>query len=159
MIVDTDSPAASRPQNLLQRLAILAILLFAFGLRAHRLDFQSLWSDEGISLQRATQPLLTMLKDMPVEHMPGYFVLLHGWVRLAGDGDYALRFLSLVAGVLAVSLIFRIAVDLASRGNETTPVPFSVHGLAGRLVGSAFVGHAPAFRFGMPRKRACTPGC
>lgn len=91
------------------RIALLAIVLLGFGLRAYRLDFQSLWSDEGISLQRAQMTLPDMLAAMPVEHMPGYFALLNGWVRVAGESDYALRFLSLWASVLAVALLYRLA--------------------------------------------------
>ena len=77
-------PQAERARAQPARLAMLAILLLAFALRAYRLDFQSLWSDEGISLLRASQSLPEMMRNMPVEHTPGYFVLLHGWLALAG---------------------------------------------------------------------------
>ncbi len=93
---------------------MLAILLVAFALRAYRLDFQSLWSDEGISLLRSSQSLPEMLRNMPVEHTPGYFVLLHGWLGLAGASDTALRWLSLLPSVLAVALIFRLGLSLAA---------------------------------------------
>ena len=109
----TDLPRRAARQDNLSRLAMLALLLLAFALRAYRLDFQSLWSDEGISLQRAAQSLPDLLRSMPVEHTPGYFVLLHGWLGLAGDNDYALRFLSLAPSVLAVALLFRFAIDLS----------------------------------------------
>lgn len=96
------------------RLAMLAILLLAFALRAYRLDFQSLWSDEGISLLRASQSLPEILRNMPVEHTPGYFVLLHGWLAIAGTSDVALRWLSLLPSVLAVALNFRLALALGA---------------------------------------------
>lgn len=92
-----------------------ALVLLAFGLRAAHLDFQSLWSDEGISLVRSTLPLGEMLAQMPVEHVPGYFVLLHGWIGLTGVSDFGLRFLSLLPSVWAVALIYRLAADLGSR--------------------------------------------
>ena len=88
---------------------MLAILLLAFGLRACGLDAQSLWSDEGISLQRAGQSLPDLLANMPVEHTPGYFVLLHGWLLVAGESDFGLRYLSLLPSVLAVALIAALA--------------------------------------------------
>jgi len=94
---------------------MLALTLLALALRAYRLDFQSLWSDEGISLLRAQQPISQLLREMPVEHAPGYFVLLHGWVAFAGESDYALRFPSLWAGVLALPLLYRLGADLGSR--------------------------------------------
>ena len=105
---DTDSINSVRTPGF-WRVALLAVVLLAFGLRTYCLDFQSLWSDEGISLQRAQMALPEMLDAMPVEHMPGYFALLIGWVRLAGASDFALRFLSLWASVLAVALIYRLA--------------------------------------------------
>ena len=105
---------APRAGALPARLAMLAILLVAFALRAYRLDFQSLWSDEGISLLRSSQSLPAMLRNMPVEHTPGYFVLLHGWLALAGTSDTALRWLSLLPSVLAVALMFRLGVSLGA---------------------------------------------
>ena len=93
---------------------MLLVLVAACALRAVRLDGQSLWSDEGISLLRSALPLDVMLREMPVEHLPGYFVLLNGWLRIAGQSDYALRFLSLWPSVLAVALIYRLAVELTA---------------------------------------------
>jgi 4-amino-4-deoxy-L-arabinose transferase-like glycosyltransferase len=94
---------------------MLTILLIAFALRAYHLDFQSLWSDEGISLQRAALPLAQMLAELPVEHLPGYFLLLHFWLPWTGDHDFALRFLSLWPSVASVALIYRLGVDLGYR--------------------------------------------
>ncbi len=102
-----------RPARLFRPLLIVFLLL-AFGLRAYHLDFQSLWSDEGISLLRSSQPLGAMWRSMPVEHVPGYFTLLHFWIGLTGESDYALRFFSLWASVLALALTYRLAADLAS---------------------------------------------
>jgi len=96
------------------RIALLGILLLAFALRAWRLDFQSLWSDEGISLNRASLPLIAMLEQMPAEHVPGYFVLLRVWILLTGEHDYGLRAFSLFPSVLAVALTWRLAVDMAA---------------------------------------------
>lgn len=96
-------------------LLIVGLLLGAFALRSYRLDGQSFWSDEGISLLRSQRPLTEMITTMPVEQMPGYFVLLHGWLRVAGDDDFAIRFLSLWPSVLAVALIYRLARDLGGQ--------------------------------------------
>jgi hypothetical protein len=100
-----------------------AILLLAFALRAFQLDFQSLWSDEGISILRSSQALPAMLSNMPLEHTPGYFVLLHGWLGLVGKNDFALRYLSLLPSVLSVALIFRWGLALhASRKPHTQAI-------------------------------------
>jgi 4-amino-4-deoxy-L-arabinose transferase-like glycosyltransferase len=113
MMAPNLAPRSAQPALL--RLSLLAILLLAFALRAYHLDFQSFWSDEGISLQRAALPLPQMLAEMPVEHLPGYFLLLHFWLPLTGGHDYAIRFLSLWPSVLSVALIYRLGVDLGNR--------------------------------------------
>jgi len=91
------------------------ILLLATALRVYHLDFQSLWSDEGISLLRSSLPLGEMLGTMPVEHAPGYFFLLALWLPLAGATDFALRLLSVWPSVLGVALVYRLAADMGSR--------------------------------------------
>ena len=58
-------------------LAAGLIVVFAFGLRLYRLEYHSFWSDEGISLGRSSRALSDLLATMPVEQLPGYFVLLH----------------------------------------------------------------------------------
>jgi 4-amino-4-deoxy-L-arabinose transferase-like glycosyltransferase len=96
-------------------LGLILLLWIGFALRAYHLDFQSLWSDEGISLQRSVQPLTTLLRNMPVEQLPGYFVLLHGWLQVAGDQDFGLRFFSLWPSVLALALVYRLGAHLGDR--------------------------------------------
>jgi hypothetical protein len=92
----------------------LLLILAAFGLRVYHLDYQSLWSDEGISLVRSSLPPGALLAQMPVEHVPGYFMLLKGWIALAGTQDFSLRYLSLLASVAAVPLLARLGMDLGS---------------------------------------------
>ncbi len=111
-------PASSAParrarrwrgrKRLLWALSLGVLCTAAFALRAYHLDAQSLWSDESISLERAGRPLWPMVKELPIEHAPLYFVLLAGWLRLAGSGDFALRFPSLLAGTLTVPLVFAL---------------------------------------------------
>ncbi|MEZ4735732.1 MAG: glycosyltransferase family 39 protein [Caldilineaceae bacterium] len=102
-------------KNLLSGYALLMSLLIAFGLRAYHLDYQSFWSDEGISLQRSAQTLPTLLATMPVEHLPGYFLLLHYWLPWTGEQDFAIRFLSLWPSVLSVALLYRLGADWGNR--------------------------------------------
>lgn len=107
-------PHASRLTSHASRLILLTTLLLAFALRVYHLDGQSFWSDEGISLLRSDQPLGALLANMPTEHVPGYFVILHGWLRLVGDSDFAVRFLSVWPSVLAVALLFRLGVTMGA---------------------------------------------
>lgn len=101
-------------------LILITILLAAFALRAITLDAQSFWSDEGISLLRSSLPLAEMLREMPVEHMPGYFVLLHVWLQLSGSLDFGIRFLSLFPSVLAVSLVYSLGRSLGGPSDDSS---------------------------------------
>ncbi|MFQ5436394.1 MAG: glycosyltransferase family 39 protein, partial [Anaerolineae bacterium] len=95
----------------------LFILLLAFGLRLYRLDFQSIWWDEGHSILMASAPVaqIPTLPGMDV-HPPGYFVALHGWMALAGRSEFALRYLSVVFSLLGVAMLIRFGRAMGGRG-------------------------------------------
>jgi len=85
-------------------LALLcAILFLALALRSFRLDGQSLWSDEGVSVALAQRDLATIARDAAHDiHPPLYYYLLHFWVGLFGTGEIAVRSLSVLCGLLLV---------------------------------------------------------
>jgi 4-amino-4-deoxy-L-arabinose transferase-like glycosyltransferase len=95
---------------------LLIILLLAFGLRLHQLEGQSMWSDEGLSLYRARQPLSTVLAStIEVDGIvtqdtnpPLYFLMLHGWRSLVGEGIFVLRFAGVASALLAIPLIYLV---------------------------------------------------
>ncbi|NPA92015.1 MAG: hypothetical protein GXO55_11330 [Chloroflexi bacterium] len=94
----------------LYRYSALGILLVAFVLRVWQLDAQSIWHDEGLSWWFARQPLTQLLHGvMGTEHPPLYFLALGLWMRVAGDSAYALRFFSVIGGVLSIALLIRLA--------------------------------------------------
>lgn len=95
---------------------ILVILLLAFALRVYQLDTQSIWWDEGHSIQMASAPLaqIPTLPGMDV-HPPGYFALLHQWMALGGRSEFALRYLSVMFSVLTVALLMRLCWELLGR--------------------------------------------
>ncbi|MFN8476000.1 MAG: glycosyltransferase family 39 protein [Anaerolineae bacterium] len=93
-----------------------AALLVAFATRVAWLGQQSLWSDEYITLVRAGAPFGQILADLPVEHMPLYFLLLHAWFAVAGSVDTALRFPSVIWGVLAVPFVYLLGKRVFGRG-------------------------------------------
>jgi len=85
---------------------IVVVLLIAFALRAGRLEFQSLWYDEGSSVYLSRQSLAAITSGTAHDiHPPLYYYFLHFWMGAAGEGEYAVRFLSLLAGVLIVALL------------------------------------------------------
>lgn len=91
------------------RLALYALLLAAFALRIHALEAQSIWWDEGISLNLARSPLPAILADrLNNIHPPLYFVLLKGWVALTGLNTFSGRYLSVLASFLQVAAVYAV---------------------------------------------------
>jgi 4-amino-4-deoxy-L-arabinose transferase-like glycosyltransferase len=89
-------------------LAILVLLITLLGsaLRLYRLDGQSLWYDEGFSVYLARMDLGEITARTAADIQPPlYYYLLHGWMRIFGDSERALRGLSVLFGVLTVPLM------------------------------------------------------
>jgi mannosyltransferase len=108
-----------------------AILLAAFALRVYRLDAQSIWWDEGHSIEMASAPLaqIPTLPGMDV-HPPGYFAMLHQWMAVAGRSEFALRYLSVVFSLLTVALAMRFARSLPGRSSAAATLAGSLAALA-----------------------------
>ncbi|MDP2662578.1 MAG: glycosyltransferase family 39 protein, partial [Dehalococcoidia bacterium] len=123
-----------------RRLALLGILLLAFGLRSYHLGFQSIWTDEGFVFGLASRSLSELfavwnispqegyaglsrlgqdLAGLAVEtdiHPPLYYFLVHFWMDLAGRSEFALRFPSVFFGALTLPLMYAWGKRLAGSG-------------------------------------------
>ncbi|MCZ6623214.1 MAG: glycosyltransferase family 39 protein [Deltaproteobacteria bacterium] len=87
---------------------LLPILTVYLILAFYRIDSQSLWTDEVISLQRAA-PTKLIQKGWPL-----YFALLSLW-KQAGTSELALRSLSVLLGAVAVCLVYVLSFTLFNR--------------------------------------------
>ena len=104
----------------LLRLSLLALVLCSFGLHTWRLDAKSIWWDESLSLLRARGSVSHILSnriDLPGSstvdlHPPLYFLLLHILIRVGGESDLVLRFLSAVFAALIVPLLYAMGMRL-----------------------------------------------
>ncbi|MDP2727650.1 MAG: glycosyltransferase family 39 protein, partial [Dehalococcoidia bacterium] len=102
--------SVSRLRDLLY---ITPVLLVAFGLRAYRLGWQSLWYDEGNSALMAGRNLPQIIAGAAGDiHPPLYYILLSWWSNLAGTGEFSLRFLSLAFGLLLVAVVYKLGQKL-----------------------------------------------
>lgn len=88
----------------LPSIIVAGLCLLAFGLRVARLDFHPIWFDEDLAYQRATATLSISLASMAGS--PLYYVLLRGWVQLAGVSLFALRYFSALWGTLTPPLVY-----------------------------------------------------
>jgi 4-amino-4-deoxy-L-arabinose transferase-like glycosyltransferase len=97
-----------------QKLIVLGLTLLAFFLRAYRLDGQSYWIDEAWTVYFANLPLAQLWHLLQTTEImpPLYHPSTIYWVQLFGDSEYALRFYSLVFGVMAAPFTYRLGKDL-----------------------------------------------
>lgn len=96
--------------SLKNRIWLFVSLWTALALRLNRLDGQSLWNDEGTSIALSALNLDAIARGAAHDiHPPLYYILLHFWMGLAGQSEFAVRFLSVLAGVGIVALTFRLA--------------------------------------------------
>ncbi|MGH7913720.1 MAG: glycosyltransferase family 39 protein [Candidatus Binataceae bacterium] len=90
-------------------LLALALVLGAV-LRFYQLSLADLNADEGASWAAASAPGLSEV--VTIEHqldpgkLPFYDLLLHGWIRIFGDGVCAMRGMSAILGTIAIVLVF-----------------------------------------------------
>lgn len=102
-------PTISRPRYFWP--LIVGLMLFGFFMRLHHIGVQSLWGDEGWTyfFTQQTDPLYTLARDV---HPPLYFGLVYQWVRIAGTTELALRYLSLLPGVLGLAMVYQLAREI-----------------------------------------------
>ena len=97
--------------------ALLALVILVFALRLYHLDYQPLRGDESFDVMFASRSLPSLVNELRVTqpYPPLYHVLLHGWFKLAGKSELALRFISMSWSVLLVALTYRLGRELFSR--------------------------------------------
>jgi hypothetical protein len=106
-------------QYVTRKWGLLGLILLAFALRVYSLGRWELWFDETASYAIAVKSipdLLAYTRTAIQEHPPGYYLLLHFWMQRVGSSEFALRYLSVLAGVVFVPLIYRFAARLFSAG-------------------------------------------
>ena len=92
------------------------VLLLAFGLRLHRLAYDSVWWDEGFSIWMARMPIRQMLFETANDaHPPLSYAVLHVWRALVGDEEFSLRVLSVFCGLLTVAVGYRIGQEVGGK--------------------------------------------
>ncbi|MBI1878125.1 MAG: glycosyltransferase family 39 protein [Chloroflexi bacterium] len=92
------------------RLGLLIVILIALALRLALLGEQSLWYDEGVTWLLSQKPPGELLQWTAADIQPPlYYLLVWETDALFGHSEWALRFPSVIFGVLAVPLIYILA--------------------------------------------------
>jgi 4-amino-4-deoxy-L-arabinose transferase-like glycosyltransferase len=120
VIVNADWRSGSRRREVG---LILAVLLLGLALRLWRLDDRGLWYDEAFSIFFSEQGLSAMIAGTITQvegaaadvHPLLYYLSLDGWMSAAGTSLLAVRFLSVLAGMLTVALTYAVGRELWNR--------------------------------------------
>ena len=92
--------------------ATITTLLVASWLRVWNLGVSDLWLDEAISYfvaNRSPLEIVAYTAANIAEHPPGYYFLLHFWMRALGKSEFALRLFTVMGALLAITLTMLVA--------------------------------------------------
>jgi hypothetical protein len=93
--------------------AAVAVLLLAAATRIINAGGWPVWTDEGASLYLSGDPRISEIFDRLTEnhHPPLYFAALGRWRLIVGQERIALRLLTILSGVLATAVVYRLGAD------------------------------------------------
>ena len=98
----------------------LAILVVAAALRMYRLDAESLWYDEVVSVLCLDAPTLSSFwqqeRELDLIKVPAYFYLEYLYWHHISDTEYGLRLLSVLFGLLTVGTVWWMGRVMFSPG-------------------------------------------
>ena len=95
---------------------LAAAALGALGVALRLGTMSPLWLDEALSANIASLPVGEVLDALRRDgHPPLYYLLLHGWTAVVGDGDGAVRALSAVFGLATLPLLWAAAKRYGGR--------------------------------------------
>lgn len=96
---------------------VFVLLASSFALRTRGLAATHLWMDEGIAVGIAAHPLARIPGLLRLDGSPPlYYLLLHGWMGIAGASDVAVHWLSVLLALLCVPTALWSGTCVGGRG-------------------------------------------
>ena len=97
---------------------VIIITLIGGFLRVLLLNNKGLWLEETFSVWVSSHSVVEMLQWIARidQHPPLYYLLLHYWITLSGDGPYYVRLLSALFGAATIPIIYLIGKRLSGVG-------------------------------------------
>jgi uncharacterized membrane protein len=109
-------PAEAQPRLRPPWLAFATGFVLVLGVVVRFATVSALWLDEAQTVNIARLPLGQMAEGLRHDGAPPlFYVLLHGWMRLFGDGDLSVRFLPGLFAVAALPLVWLAGRRLGGR--------------------------------------------
>ncbi len=106
------------------------LLIAAFALIRHANDL-SMWYDEVWTIFHSTGTLEQIVRDRDLSWPPGYYLLLHAWIKLLGMNDFVVRVLNVLSGMMGTACMIQAGRALSSdRAGWLAGLAFGVSGYA-----------------------------
>jgi uncharacterized membrane protein len=114
------APASRLPRaalaERLEQAAPWALTLAALALRLFRLDREPLWFDEAYTALSVVKPVGEIFALLHGEgNAPLYYLVMHAWTAVFGDGPFALRLVSALFATAAVPILYWVGAQMFSR--------------------------------------------
>ena len=92
-------------------------VIAGLALRLYHLSYNSIWSDEGFSVASGNATVPQVIHEiLTVEpHPPTYYLILHYWIDAFGASPAAIRAPSVIFGVGAIFVVYKIGATLSDR--------------------------------------------
>lgn len=90
---------------------LLGILLIGIFLRLYDIGGESLWWDEGFSIQFANLKI-SQIFFLQEHNPPLYYIILHWWMNLFKISEFSVRFPSAIYGSIAILMIYNIGSEI-----------------------------------------------
>ena len=107
--------------KIIKGLFIFIVIVLTVVLRVLYIDCD-FWYDEACSWFSAIQEfpvgIMKNLMTLDMQHTPLYFFLLHFWIKIFGDGEIAIRSLSVIFGILTVPVVYVAASKITNKTNS-----------------------------------------
>lgn len=90
-------------------LPVLGLLLLAAAMRILGAAHAPYWSDEAWNIWATDSGIDVLLARLAANHHPPlFFLALDGWLGISGESRLAVRFISIISGILTTAVIYRI---------------------------------------------------
>ncbi|MGX1187990.1 putative membrane protein [Pseudomonas sp. F-14 TE3623] len=116
LVITSSIPPESFPSRMADRAGLVAVIVLALFARFHSITVPVIWYDEAYSLLLAEgSPAYIWATTARDVHPPLYYVLLHFWMLLFGNGVLAARSLSALADVGTLLLCIKLMSLVTTR--------------------------------------------
>lgn len=113
MILQNETaPHKYKGKNINFKILLGVILGLAIILRFYNLGTESYWIDEMSTVVEGQESLPQLLSSGRLDQPPAYYLLFHFWIKVLGTEEVSTRAFSVIAGLIAIFLLFLIGSKL-----------------------------------------------